>query len=144
MCRDTDGSPQLGLIDYGQVKRLSKKLRHHFCKIIIALDDDNHEEIIRLMKEAGFRSNQMDEEVIYLYAKVGYDQDNRELTKGMHIQMFMEDLQSRDGIQELPRDYISISRMTLILRGLGHALHQSRSIASSWRPIAERVLKEDL
>jgi hypothetical protein len=26
-------------------------------------------------------------DVIYLYAKVGYDQDNKQLTKGQHIQM---------------------------------------------------------
>jgi hypothetical protein len=39
-----------GLIDYGQVKNLAKYL--HFSKAIIALDDDNREDIIRLMKLA--------------------------------------------------------------------------------------------
>ena len=86
----------------------------------------------------------MDPEVIYLYAKVGYDQDNKVLTNGMHIQMFMEELEARDGIVELPRDFIAVARTSLILRGLAHALHQSRSVASIWRPIAERVLKENI
>ena len=44
---------QLGLIDYGQVKRLSDEDRHLFCRLIIALADDNRNEIIRLTKEAG-------------------------------------------------------------------------------------------
>jgi predicted unusual protein kinase regulating ubiquinone biosynthesis (AarF/ABC1/UbiB family) len=144
LCRNADGSPQLGLIDYGQVKQLSKKLRQLFCKIIIALDDDNKDEIFTLMREAGFNSKRMDPEVIYLYAKVGYDQDNDELTKGVHIQMFMEDLEARDPIISLPRDFISVARASLMLRGLAHSLNQSRSVAAIWRPIAERVLREDI
>lgn len=111
---------------------------------MIALDDDNREEVVRLMKEAGFKSQRMDPEVIFLYAKVGYDQDNIALTKGKHIQVFMEDLERQDPIVQLPLDFIMIGRASLLLRGLSHALHQSRSIASIWRPIAERVLKEDL
>jgi hypothetical protein len=92
----------------------------------------------------GFKSQHMDPEVIYLYAKAGYDQDNKELTKGMHIQMFMEELERRDRILQLPYDYITVARASLILRGLCHALHQSRSMAKCWRPIAERVLREDI
>lgn len=96
------------------------------------------------MKEAGFKSERMDEEVMYLYAKVGYDMDTKELTNGKHIQMFMEDIQARDPIISLPKDFMMVSRASLFLRGLAHALHQSRSVAKSWRPIAERVLREDL
>jgi aarF domain-containing kinase len=144
LCRTKSGKPQLGLIDYGQVKRLSKEMRHLFARLIIALDDDDRSEISRLMSDAGFVSKNMNPDVIYLYAKVGYDQDNKDLTSGMHIQMFMEDLESRDPIVQLPKDFIMISRASLILRGLSHALHQSRSIAKAWRPIAERVLKEDI
>jgi predicted unusual protein kinase regulating ubiquinone biosynthesis (AarF/ABC1/UbiB family) len=47
------GKPKLGLIDYGQVKVLEKKDRILFCKLIIALDEDNRPDIIRLMKQAG-------------------------------------------------------------------------------------------
>lgn len=70
--------------------------------------------------------------------------DSKELTKGKHIQMFMEDLQARDPIKELPKSFLMVSRITLMLRGLAHALHQSRSVAKAWRPIAERVLREDI
>jgi predicted unusual protein kinase regulating ubiquinone biosynthesis (AarF/ABC1/UbiB family) len=54
LCRDPkDGTPHLGLIDYGQVKRLTKEQRHLFCRLLIALDDENREEVVRLMKIAG-------------------------------------------------------------------------------------------
>jgi hypothetical protein len=85
----------------------------------------------------------MNEDNIYLYAKVGYDEDNHELTGGKHIQIFMEDLQSKDPIIELPRELLMVSRASTMLRGLAHYLHQSRSVAKIWRPIAEQVLKEE-
>ena len=54
LVRGDDGSPKLGLIDYGSTKQMSKEKRHLFCKLIIALADDDREAIIRLMKEAGY------------------------------------------------------------------------------------------
>jgi aarF domain-containing kinase len=69
LIRLPDGSPQLGLIDYGQVKTLTKQQRHLFAKIIIALDNDDKAEIVNLMKEAGYRSERMDPDVMYVYAK---------------------------------------------------------------------------
>ena len=37
-----------------------------------------------------------------------------------------------------------VGRASILLRGLAHMLQQSRSVAKSWKPIAEHVLKEDL
>lgn len=123
---------------------MNKQQRHLFCRILIALDDNDREEVVRLMKEAGFLSERMDPDVIFTYAKVSYDQDSKELTNGKHIQMFMEDLQRRDPIVKLPEKFMMIARTSLLLRGLAHALNQSRSVAKIWRPIAERVLNEDI
>ena len=144
LLRKPDGSPQIGLIDYGQVKRLDKQTRHLFAKLIIALDEEDVDEVVRLMKDAGMRTKKMDPEVIYLYAKVCYDEINDQILKGKHIQMFMEDLEAQDPIVQLPRELLMASRCSLIIRGLAQALHQNRSVAKSWRPIAERVLREDI
>ena len=138
-----EDKPQLGLIDYGQVPGLPKEMRLIFCKLIIALADENKEDIVCLMKEAGYKSKYMDENNMYLYAKVGYDEDNIALTGGQHIQLFMEKLQSTDPIESLPRPLLMVSRCSTMLRGLGHALHQSRSVAKTWKPIAEKVLSEE-
>lgn len=86
----------------------------------------------------------MDPEAVYLFAKVSYDEDNDKLTNGMHIQLFIEDLQARDPIIEMPVDFILIYQASIRLRGLAHALHQPRSLAKCWKPIAERVLREDI
>lgn len=57
--------------------------------------------------------------------------------------MFMEDLQARDPISNLPDCYIMVGRTSVILRGFAHALRQSRSIAKAWAPIAEKALQAE-
>lgn len=138
-----EGAPQLGLIDYGQVKTISKKDRLLMCKLIIALADENKENVFHIMKEAGYKSEKMDKDIIYRYAKVCYDEDNAELTDKKHIQIFLEDMHSRDPVEQLPKDFIMVGRASIMLRGLSHALHQSRSIAKAWKPLAEQVLREE-
>jgi len=144
LLREDDGSPALGLIDYGQVKRLTKETRHLFAKLIIALDDDDRDSIVSLMKQAGMKTKTMDPEVIYLYAKVSYAEINEKILKGKHVQVFMEDLEKRDPIVQLPKELLMASRCSILLRGLALALHQNRNVATAWRPIAERVLKENI
>jgi aarF domain-containing kinase len=143
LLREDDGSPLIGLIDYGQVKKISKETRILFARLIIALDDDNKNDIVRLMKEAGMKTKNMDPEVLYLYAKVSYDTINNKILGGKHVQLFMEDLEARDPIVQLPTELLMASRCSILLRGLAVALHQNRSVAGAWRPIAERVLQQE-
>jgi hypothetical protein len=96
---------------------LTKEQRHLFCKIIIALAEENKDTVVALMKEAGFRSKRMDPNVIYLYAKVCYDEDNKELTNGKHIQLFMEDIQNTDPIVHLPST-LHFLHMRLFVHGI--------------------------
>jgi len=144
LLREDDGSPALGLIDYGQVKRLSKEMRHIFAKLIVALDDDNKDEIVSLMTQAGMKTYYMDPEVIYLYARLNYAEITEQILKGRHIQTVMEDLEKADPIVDLPRDFLMVGRCSILLRGLALGLHQNRNVATAWRPIAEKVLKEDI
>ncbi|KAL7495014.1 hypothetical protein ACHAWT_003748 [Skeletonema menzelii] len=138
-----EGKPQLGLIDFGQVKTLTKEERLVFCRLILALADDDKDAVVKALKEAGYKSQKMDEDIMYTYARVAYDEDNETLTQGQHIQLFMEHLHDSDPVEHLPQQYIMASRVSILLRGLGHAVHQSRSVAKAWRPIAEKVLREE-
>jgi len=132
---------KLGLIDYGQVKKLSEEQRILMCKMIIALADEDKNEVVRLMRETGYRSRNMDPEVMYTFCKVSFDEDNMKITDGMHIQEFLEYLEKSDPVENVGRDFIMVSRVTILLRGLAHSLKQSRSIAKLWKPIAEEQLK---
>jgi len=137
------GKPQIGLIDYGQVKDISKEERLLLCKIVIALANDDKDSLVKHMAEAGYKSKNMDREVMYKFAKVSYDEDDEELLEGMHIQLFLDDLEARDPVSSLPEPYIMVGRTSVILRGLAHALRQPRSIAKAWESIAQKVLEAE-
>ena len=55
----------------------------------------------------------------------------------------MDDLFAQDPVEELPTNYIMVGRTSVILRGLAHALNQSRSLAKEWKPIAIAELKKE-
>eukprot|EP00978_Attheya_sp_CCMP212_P006211 scaffold14035_cov55-Attheya_sp.AAC.2 len=126
-----------------EVKRMPREMRLLMCKLIIALADDNKSDIVNLIKEAGYESENMDEDIIYKHTKVSYDEDNAVLTDGKHIQVYMEYLQDQDPVRQLPRDFIMVGRVSIMIRGLAHALNQSRSVAKAWKPIAEKVLRHE-
>ena len=138
-----EGKPQLGLIDYGQVKVLTKEERLLLCRIIVALANHDKESVVSLLKEAGYKTKYMDPNIMYRFATLSYDEDNPELTEGKHIQVYMEHLHDNDPVEHLPQQYIMASRVSILLRGLGHAVHQSRSVAKAWKPIAEQELKKE-
>jgi len=85
----------------------------------------------------------MNQDIIYKYAKVAYDEDNPQITEGRHIQLFMEYLEDTDPVDQLPEDLIMIARVSIMLRGLAHNLQQPRSAARLWRPLAEDVLRRE-
>lgn len=90
-----------------------------------------------------YKTKNMTNEIIYKFAKVSYDQDNPEITGGKHIQLFLEELENEDPVTQLPEEFIMVSRVSIILRGLAHHLQQSRSAAQLWKPIAEEVLARE-
>lgn len=126
------------------MKQLAKETRRLFARLVIALADDDRDQIVALMKEAGMKTKNMDPDVFYLYSKISYAEINDQILKGKHVQNFMEELEQRDPIVQLPKELLMVSRCSLLLRGLAQAMHQNRNVATAWRPIAERVLKEDL
>lgn len=57
----------------------------------------------------------------------------------------MDKLQNEDPVAEcddVMEEYMMVFRVTLMLKGFGHALHHHRNLAASWKPIAEKCLKE--
>lgn len=133
---------RLGLIDYGQVKRLPDAVRILFAKLLVALANEDRDRVVALMAESGYRTKHMDAGVHYALAKLFFDADGPDVTGNVHVQAFLDELQARDPVVELATDFVMIGRVAIMLRGLGHVLNQHRSTAHAWLPLAKRVLQE--
>uniref|UniRef100_K3WDH8 ABC1 atypical kinase-like domain-containing protein n=1 Tax=Globisporangium ultimum (strain ATCC 200006 / CBS 805.95 / DAOM BR144) TaxID=431595 RepID=K3WDH8_GLOUD len=135
---------RLGLIDYGQVKHISKEHRLNLAKLIIALAEGTREDIIRVLtQDMGIRTAKSDPYFLEKQARLMIDNDDRSVTEGMNGQMFVEYLDTIDRIEYMPDDYVMAFRTSLLLRGFSYLLHYKFSHAQSWKGIAKKVLAEE-
>jgi len=125
-----------------QVKFLNLENRLYLSKLIVALVDDDKKKIVETYSEMGFKTRDMNEDIIYKHAKVIFDKDDVETLGGVNIQRYIEELNEVDPVTDMGDDYVMAGRVAVLLRGLGYALQYRYSPAKMWEPMARQVLKE--
>eukprot|EP00951_Prasinocladus_malaysianus_P043655 scaffold548963_cov28-Prasinocladus_malaysianus.AAC.1 len=82
---------RLGLLDYGQTKRLPVPIRLSFAKLIIALSVNDRPEVVRLVREEfGGSSRRSDDDITYRLAAFWIDRDTEDVTGPRHLQAFLD------------------------------------------------------
>jgi aarF domain-containing kinase len=91
---------RLGLIDYGQTRRIDSDQRIKFAQVVVALNGNqkpdrmapyafsshNASAVARAMRDAGFATrNNDDDEVMMQYAKLLFDSDEESQARGFVI-----------------------------------------------------------
>ncbi|KAH9121970.1 hypothetical protein LEN26_010427 [Aphanomyces euteiches] len=134
---------RIGLIDYGQVKHLTKDQRKSLARLVLALADGTKEDVARsVVEDVGVMTKHMDPYVLEKMGRTMMDRDDWEITEGMNVQLFVEYLQKRDPIVAQQDDFVMAYRVSLLLRGLSNALRVQVSHAKMWRELAKRALAE--
>ena len=97
---------RLGLIDYGQVRRLSDEDRLALSRVVIALggkEDVIDSEVANAMRGFGFRSRRDMDDVIARTAALYFDSDAEGKALGYATpQMYLQYLISRDPMVHVP------------------------------------------
>jgi aarF domain-containing kinase len=84
---------RLGLIDYGQVKNISREHRLHLAKLILALAEGSRDDIIHVLtKDMGIKTENFDPYFLEKQARLMIDNDDKTVTEGMNAQLFLEKL----------------------------------------------------
>ncbi|KAF0716465.1 Aste57867_2834 [Aphanomyces stellatus] len=134
---------RIGLIDYGQVKHLTKEQRKSLARLVVALAEGTEADVARsVVQDVGVKTAKMDPYVLEKMGRTMMDRDDRAITEGMNIQLFVEYLQKRDPITEQIDDFVMAYRVSLLLRGLSNALRYEVSHANMWKDLAKRALAE--
>jgi aarF domain-containing kinase len=131
---------RLGLVDFGQVKRLSPERLEQIARLVIALNDDDKEAICRIALEVGSRNLRNDPDVIYRLTAFWLDRDTPDVTLGLDIHKFLEEMERRDPQRVLCQDLVMVSRCSVMLRSLGLSLGLRVRTSDYWRPYAEAFL----
>jgi len=137
---------RLGLIDYGQVKRVPEHVRVAYAKLTLAILAEDKDEIARLCQSDppegfGGKSRYADKDVAYRLAMFWNDRDTPDVTMGLNLQEFIDEMEARDPVVRAPADMVMIARVSILLRGVANAFNVRLKVANAWRAHAETLLR---
>ena len=133
---------RIGLIDYGQFKRIDRNQRLRICHILGMLERGDKEGLVRLAKSGGYQSKKFDPDVIWTMTRFGLDQDGPAVTGGKNIQQFQDEQFSKDPWSKTDASIIMPVRVSLMLRGVGLQMGHPVSTLDHWASIARQSLKD--
>lgn len=134
---------RLGLIDYGQVKRITMEQRMQYARLIVALARGTRDDVIDRYIDLGVKTKYMKRDFLWRLAMFWNDRDDDVVTEGRNIQTFMDWVEENDPIEELPQDFVMAARVSVMMRGMGNAFGLRMRTAPMWLPVAENLLKEN-
>ena len=138
---------RLGLIDYGQTVRIDEYARRAYAKLVLALLHEDKEEVARLVWSPppdgfGGKTKKRDVDTAYKLATFWNDRDTPDITEGLNLQAFIDEMEQRDPMIDTPRQMVMISRVSVLLRGMGNAFDMRLRVSEAWRKHARELLKK--
>ena len=138
---------RLGLIDYGQTVRIDDYARRAYAKLVLALLHEDKEEVARLVWSPppdgfGGKTKKRDVDTAYKLATFWNDRDTPDITEGLNLQEFIDEMERRDPMIDTPRQMVMISRVSVLLRGMGNAFDMRLRVSEAWRKHARALLKK--
>jgi len=131
---------KLGLIDFGQVKRLTGERVEQFSRLVIALNDDDRGEICKIASEIGCENQKNIPDIVWRLTAFWMDRDTPDVTMGLDIHKFLEEMERQDPQKILCQDLVMVSRCSVMLRSLGLSLGLRVRTTDYWRKYAEEYL----
>jgi len=129
--------PKLGLIDYGQCKRLDIDERRRIAGLVLAVaNSDPDEEIAARCRDLGFVTKKDSTKFLSSFAKLMFGRFRSEhLDHDWHKALHRE-----DEIVCFPNELAMVYRASLLLRGLAVSFQLNVSVGEKWREHAEAAL----
>mmetsp|Transcript_80964 Transcript_80964/g.156301 ORF Transcript_80964/g.156301 Transcript_80964/m.156301 type:complete len:554 (+) Transcript_80964:47-1708(+) len=136
-------SGSLGLIDYGNVKRLVPTERALLGELMIALATEQRDIVVKSAQRLGFRTRHNNADALFRYAQLWFDRDDAQSMRlpGQapitNVQVYLERLNALDPLITTPEAYLMAARNSFLMRGIGTHLGLQLRMAKRWRCFAE-------
>ena len=147
---------RLGLIDYGQVMRLSDAQRRTLAALLVALAAQDEAAAVAGATAMGFRTRRMDPAVLAQLAAFFFDRDDYDRFGvedggggGGPVVAYspartLKRLNGADKLVVVPEEYILAARVSLLLRGTSQLMARGRvALAVCWRGVREAGAARD-
>lgn len=138
---------QLGLIDFGQTRRLTNTERRSLARVVAAIGSPDSHAIAETMRGAGFRLSRDDNDEDYVdYAEIFFNSDQGRFALGLATpQLYFGHLMTKNALVEIPDAAIFVARTSFLFRGLGTTMMNEKSFvetARRWRPYAAAAIDQ--
>jgi aarF domain-containing kinase len=133
---------RIGLIDYGQVKKMTVDARTKYAKLMIAHSRRDEKEVVRItFDELGSVTKYKKPDICYKHSAFWNDRVTEDVMGGMNIANFIDWIEAEDPVVSLPEEYLFASRSSLMLRGMGKAFGINLIISQMWKEQATAFLQ---
>ena len=130
---------KLGLIDYGQCKRLEKDQRLALSKVVMELGSPvvNDEAVNSAMYDFGFRfKNDNTDAIRELARRLFFDSDGGSRAAGFtNPQEYYQQLQKLNPFVVVPDEAVFVARTSFLFRGMGALLGTNIETSKRWSSI---------
>eukprot|EP00547_Thalassionema_nitzschioides_P002696 CAMPEP_0194213884 /NCGR_PEP_ID=MMETSP0156-20130528/14759_1 /TAXON_ID=33649 /ORGANISM="Thalassionema nitzschioides, Strain L26-B" /LENGTH=611 /DNA_ID=CAMNT_0038942017 /DNA_START=57 /DNA_END=1892 /DNA_ORIENTATION=+ len=129
-----DAGHRLGLIDYGQCKRLSPEDQAKVAQLVLSVaNNESDEQIAKAFRQLGVQTKNNSTEFLSLMANLMFGPfQSQHMDHEWH-----KKLHKLDHIQYFPNELAMVYRTSLLLRGLAISLQINPSIGQHWRRHAQ-------
>ena len=131
--------PKIGLIDYGQCKRLTSNERLKVAKLIVSIADKESDEIIaNHFRGMGMTTKNDSSRFLAEFGRLMFDSfQPKHLDHSWH-----KELHKEDRVLYFPRELSMVYRTSLLLRGLAMSLQFNPSVGEQWRHHAQAAIDQ--
>ena len=134
-----NGEPscRLGLIDYGQCKRLTPSEQVQIARLILSVANDKaDEEIASAFRDLGIITKNDSTEFLAMFSRLMFGPLKPEhLNHSWHMK-----LHKMDKVTYFPKELSMVYRTSLLLRGLAISLQMNYSIGNQWKHHAQEAV----
>ena len=131
--------PKLGLIDYGQCKRLDPEERRRIARLVVSVaNDESDEQIASRCRELGFITKNDSTKFLSSFSRLMFGKFRSEYLK----RDWHKALHDEDEIVYFPNELSMVYRASLLLRGLAMSFQLNVSVGEKWRQHAQTVLDQ--
>jgi len=130
--------PKIGLIDYGQVKRLNPEERFKIAKLILSVaNKESDESIAGHFRNLGIKTKTNSTRFLAEFGRLMFGSfEAKHLNHDWHRELHKE-----DRVLYFPNELSMVYRTALLLRGLAMSLQFNPSVGEEWRHHAEATIR---
>jgi predicted unusual protein kinase regulating ubiquinone biosynthesis (AarF/ABC1/UbiB family) len=134
----TNTKPTIGLIDYGQCKRLTSQERVQIAHLLLSIANKESDEVIaNHFRHLGIQTKNDSTRFLAEFGRLMFGKfEAKHLDRSWH-----KELHSEDRVLYFPKELSMVYRTALLLRGLAMSLQLNVSVCEIWRRHAVEAIE---